>query len=165
MSAGLSRLQRFILGLAAQYGIVFSDDIKAAFFGFPRTWRDRGGVGAPFQFSRDAIGASKYDAASVSTSRAFARLERRGLLKKIVVDYKYCGGEINRWDNGKCRNSHLHEGCESGWILTEQGEETVKAVPRGTLLTVPRRRLNPAGLRLALIVLGSADTSSLVAGC
>jgi len=95
MSRGLSTLQKTILRMAyVNYAVglraadnrdvdVYFHEVLAAFWGWQPAspLRDHTGQFRPGQhFSRDAIGAERYNAAHASLSRAVVRLERRGLV-------------------------------------------------------------------------------------
>jgi len=121
MGRGLSELQRSILRLAlhnrtaeglkpilesgsSDGADIYAWEVLESSYGFGKHLRattrygsqygDRAGhrkPGGEALFSRSAIGASRYKAAHVAVTKAFRRLEERGLVKRFIFGGKAAG--------------------------------------------------------------------------
>ncbi|HZZ79829.1 MAG TPA: hypothetical protein VFE62_15025 [Gemmataceae bacterium] len=129
MGRGLSKLQRFILVEASRRERLHHADVLYHFFKFPlgksftavnaamdyrvgpvtmtsagtpSTWGTGGTLRAAGgqRFDPDAIGRSKYNSAQASISRACARLEARGLVKRVTGLYSHWAG-VEITDKGR----------------------------------------------------------------
>jgi hypothetical protein len=121
-TAKLSKLQRSILTLAYERRDrdrpLYYAEILAEVFDFPVSYYADSLAENPGSqhFSRERIGAGRYDAAQASLSRAVRRLADRGLVEIVVAAY-------SRWTGLSLTEEAVKSGAS--WRSPNQIDETV----------------------------------------
>jgi len=150
MGKGLSNLQQFILVKSIEniprsegyvkifkqvYGLdiegteIYAPEILYEYYGFPKkSWQSpcdidksvKGGHGIRY-FSMAEIGEKRYKSARVALSKAFLRLEERGLLVRWYFGKKHMGARLT------------DEGRAAGISLKEAGITSISLIPNSDI--------------------------------